>query len=533
MPVVLPIFGGFDVLGPVAQGSTGTVWKARQRELDRVVAIKELAPALLAAKGFVDRFRGEAQTLAGIDDPHVVAVYDYVESTDRAYLVTEWVDGVALTAVLAEHGSLSAEQSLGVLRGALMGLAHAHDRGVVHRDVSPGNILVDRQGVSKLADFGLAAPTGADGGGAAVGTPAFASPEAARGAPMSPASDVYSAAAVLFLLLTGRPPFPGDTVAAVLDGHVNGPLPKLSGHGQKLADLLGRAMAKAPDARPPDAAAFLAELEDAARDRYGADWLKRASIAGLVGSAATTVAAGATAAGAGAAGTSPAAATQIIDAGAAATGRITARPGRARRPRLPRGGIAAAVVAATVVVALLGGTGIVMASRAGNAGTKSTAAGKPPASPSPSVSPTPSLPAVPAFAGTYSVTQTITGVTGKTVDPVGKIEHYTWKVTPVCASGRCSAAIASSSGARYTLTYAGDKWSVVRPTTGACYDAAGQRVPRRASIVATLSLIAAGPDDPSRPVTRLTGTSEGKSAKGCFGTPYSYTYSLVVARTGA
>lgn len=554
----MAVFEGFDVLTRVAEGSTGVVWQARQRELDRVVAIKELSPRLVSAPGFLDRFRAEAQILAGIDDPHVVAVYDYVESADRAYLVTEWVDGAALAAVLAEHGSLSPEQALGVLRGALTGLARAHDQGLVHRDVSPANILVDRQGVSKLADFGLAAPTGVDGSGAAVGTPAFASPEAARGAAMTPASDVYSAAAVLFVLLTGRPPYPGATVAAVLAGHINGAVPTLAGHGPKLADLLRRAMAKAPAERPPDARAFLAELEEAARDRYGADWLKRSSIAGLVGAAAMATGKGATAA----AGASSVTTTQIIDsgiaaaAGAAATGfareavgvagtpppevaaavqRLTSPPRRRRRTRLPRGG-AAAVIAAAVVLALLGGTGLVLANRSSNTGTES-AAGKPSpspsASPSPSPTPSPTPPAVPAFAGTYSFVRTVTAATGNARFSIGSVSSFTWKVTPTCAAGPCSAAVASSSGARYTLTYQGGRWGVVRPTTGSCLDTAGRPTGQTVGYIQTTSLVAAGSPDPSMPLAGLTGTQTERSAQGCGQGPITYTYSVVATRTGA
>ncbi|MBA3294159.1 MAG: serine/threonine protein kinase [Geodermatophilaceae bacterium] len=260
-------FPGYEVLGRVAAGTTGVVWKARQSELDRLVAIKELSPALLAGPGFLQRFRAEAQMLAVLDDPHVVRVFDYVEEPDRAYLVQEWVDGAPLTAVLAQHGTLTPEQALGVLRGGLIGLAHAHSRGLVHRDVSPANILLDRGGTSKLVDFGLTAQTDqgiAPGAATSVGTPAFSSPEAVTGAPMTTRSDVYSAAAVLYLLLSGRLPYSGD-VAAVLNGHTSGPLPRLEGHGPELADLLARGMAKNPAERPPDAAAFLAELERSSR----------------------------------------------------------------------------------------------------------------------------------------------------------------------------------------------------------------------------------------------------------------------------
>ena len=163
-------------------------------------AIKELDPRLLGSPGFLERFRAEARTLATLEDPHVVRVYDYVEEFDheatesgRAYLVQEWVDGGPLSGVLLRHGRLTPAQSLGVLRGALTGLAHAHARGLVHGDISPGNIMLDTADMSKLVDFGLAVPTGSGGvAGTPTGTPAFSSPEAATGRPMTARSDVYS-----------------------------------------------------------------------------------------------------------------------------------------------------------------------------------------------------------------------------------------------------------------------------------------------------------------------------------------------------
>ncbi|MDQ3733622.1 MAG: serine/threonine protein kinase [Actinomycetota bacterium] len=354
-------FAGFQVLGRVAQGSTGVVWQARQVELDRLVAIKELSPVLLQAPGFLDRFRAEAQTLALLDDPHVVRIFDYVEEPGRAYLVQEWVDGAPLEAVLAQHGRLTPEQGLGVLRGGLIGLAHAHNRGLVHRDISPANILLDRGGTSKLLDFGLAAQTDqgiTPGAATSLGTPAFASPEAASGAPMTTRSDVYSAAAVLYLLLSGRLPYSGD-VGQVLAAHASAPVPRLDEHGPELADLLARAMAKNPAQRPADAAAFLAELEDAATQRYGAGWLSRASVAGLV---TTTLAgtAAVTAAGTGAAAAPAAQATQTIAYGAAATpttlaGRTAATAGGTGR-RILGMPLAAALVALVLIIAAAAAT---------------------------------------------------------------------------------------------------------------------------------------------------------------------------------
>ncbi|MDQ3735766.1 MAG: serine/threonine protein kinase, partial [Actinomycetota bacterium] len=450
-------FAGYEVLGQVAQGSTGVVWQARQVELNRIVAIKELSPVLLQAPGFLQRFRAEAQMLAVLDDPHVVRIYDYVEEPTRAYLVQEWVDGAPLTAVLQQHGRLAPEQGLGVLRGGLIGLAHAHNRGLVHRDISPANILLDREGTSKLLDFGLAAPTQegiTPGTATSVGTPAFSSPEAATGAPMTTRSDVYSAAAVLYLLLSGRPPYSGDS-AAMLQGHLSGPVPRLAEHGPELGDLLARTMAKNPAHRPPDAAAFLAELEDAATRRYGPAWLNRASVAGLV-TASTATGTGAVAAGsAGAtAGTAPAAA-QAIAYGSTATptalaGQFPATAGRAGA-RILGMPLAAAITIALVVIAAIAATAVIVTNDSSSRTAAQEGGGAPGSAASVSSEPvetTTSTPEVPAFSGTYALTITYTGASGPTADdhPIGEVQEAVWQVTPTCSDGFCDVSVVSSSG---------------------------------------------------------------------------------------
>ncbi len=115
--IVAVFFGPYEVLERVAAGSTGTVYRARHAELDRVAAIKELSPQMRALPGLLERFRGEAEILGGLDHPNIVAVYDYVEEPDRAWIAEEWVSGASLQAILNSQGRLSAEQSLGVLRG--------------------------------------------------------------------------------------------------------------------------------------------------------------------------------------------------------------------------------------------------------------------------------------------------------------------------------------------------------------------------------------------------------------------------------
>ena len=359
-------FGSYEVVGLVAETTTGRVLRARHRELGRDAAVKVLSAAVTSAPGVLDGLRAEAAVLAGLSHPHVVDLSDFVEDDDAAWLAEQWVDGASLAAVLAEHGALSPEQAVGVVRGALMGLAHAHDRGVVHRDVSTGNVVADLEGTSMVVDFGLAAPVGVEQGGAAravLGTPAYLSPEAARGEPVGTTGDVYSAAAVLHELVTGRPVFPG-TAAEMLRGHLDTPAPRLERVGPELADLVARALDKDPAVRPADAGQFLAELDEAAQRRFGAGWWQRASIAGLVASVAGPAgvfggAPGSAAASSGpvvfeAAGGSPGTASRSGGDGGGRGG----RGGRSSRSRLAlaaAAGVAAVVATTAVVVAATGG----------------------------------------------------------------------------------------------------------------------------------------------------------------------------------
>src|ERR1700760_4956881 len=181
----VPGYTGVKALG---SGGFGEVVLARHEESGTRVAIKYLRRDLLADERFAAMFRAEAAVLAGLDDPHVVRLYEYVESPSGAAIVMELVDGVSLRQILARSGATTPEAALVVLEGSLLGLAAAHARGVVHRDYKPDNVLVDRDGASKLTDFGIAVRAGDRT--AAGGTLAYAPPEQFSGGPASPAGDV-------------------------------------------------------------------------------------------------------------------------------------------------------------------------------------------------------------------------------------------------------------------------------------------------------------------------------------------------------
>lgn len=261
----------------LGRGAQGRVVLARHRKSGALVAIKYLeraAPEALAG------LRAEAQMLGRLRSPHVVRLYQFVETPQGAAIVMEAVNGVSLRAILDKHGALAPEAALTVLKGSLLGLAAAHSVGVVHRDYKPANVVVREDGLSKLVDFGVAALAGQ---GSSSGTPAYMAPEQWRGEPASPATDVYAATGVFLECVTGRRPFAGVEAAALMHHHLNVPVP-LDDVPEPLRPLIARGMAKDPGQRPPGAAAFVAELEATARAAYGPDWERR-GIGALAGAA--------------------------------------------------------------------------------------------------------------------------------------------------------------------------------------------------------------------------------------------------------
>ncbi|GGK76271.1 hypothetical protein Sme01_52040 [Sphaerisporangium melleum] len=275
---------GYTELRELGTGGSGRVVMARHDMDGFHVAIKYLADSLCGDPGFVVRFRHEARLLELLDNPHAARFYEYIEHPGGAAIVMELVNGVSLRAMLRSEGPTGPEAALVLLKGALLGLAAAHNGGIVHRDFKPENVVIEASGHSKLIDFGIAVRSGEGVSGA--GTPPYMAPEQWAGAPAGPSTDVYAATIVFFECLTGTRPFQSRNMAALARQHQSMP-PPVEQVPAPLRGLVERGMAKRAADRPPTAEAFLAELEEVALQAYGVDWEERgrrrlAALAGLL-----------------------------------------------------------------------------------------------------------------------------------------------------------------------------------------------------------------------------------------------------------
>lgn len=265
----VPGYAEVDVLGT---GGFGRVVLAKHEASGKMVAIKYLRAEFLADPRIADSFRREAWLLSGVRSPHVVRLFDFVETPQGAALVMEAVPGVSLRALLVAENVLAPEAALAILKGSLLGLADAHAVGVVHRDYKPGNVLVSREGESKLVDFGLATLDGHNG--LTAGSPSYMAPEQWAGQPGVPATDVYAATCVFYQCVTGHRPFEADTSEQLRALHGGAPVP-MDAVPEALRPLILRGMAKDPAWRPATAHAFVTDLEAIARKAYGKNWEKR------------------------------------------------------------------------------------------------------------------------------------------------------------------------------------------------------------------------------------------------------------------
>ncbi|WP_426514928.1 serine/threonine-protein kinase [Dactylosporangium sp. McL0621] len=244
----------------IAGGGMGDVWRGTDEVLGRTVAIKVLLSALMEEPGFAERFRGEARTMATINHPGVVDIYDYGSENGTAFLIMEYVEGDALSRTLSRVGRLTPARAMALIAQAADALHAAHEKGIVHRDVKPGNLLVRPNGTLVLTDFGIArsaAVAQLTAAGSVLGTASYISPEQASGSQATPLSDVYALGVVAYQCLSGVRPFEGDNPLEIAMRHVRDMPPPLPADiPPPVAQLVERAMAKDPAARWPSAAAF-------------------------------------------------------------------------------------------------------------------------------------------------------------------------------------------------------------------------------------------------------------------------------------
>ena len=262
----------------VARGGMGEVYRALDSSLGRTVAIKVLAERYAADADVRKRFTREALAAARLSgEPNTITIYDVGESGDRPFIVMEDLPGGSLEDVLAREGAQGPQRALAWLEQAGHALDHAHGQGVVHRDVKPANLLLDRDGSVHVADFGIATAAGMDAltmPGTVLGTAGYLAPEQAEGKPVTPASDRYGLGVVAYELLTGARPYQSDSITAEAAAHVHAPVPSASAQNRavpaQVDGVFRRALAKAPGERFSSCGELVAALRAAYDEAAGA-----------------------------------------------------------------------------------------------------------------------------------------------------------------------------------------------------------------------------------------------------------------------
>lgn len=451
--------GSYTLLNQLSGGRYGAIWKAHDARLDRDVALKQLA---LATPDQRDLIVVEADRAGRLEHRNLVRTDHPVSDDTGIWLVEEWITGASFAALLAST-QLSLRQRLGVVHGALEGLAYAHDRGVVHGSFSPRTILVDSDGTAKLVEFGawLGHPD-------AAGIGAYASPEAFAGDLIEPASDVYSAGAVITQVLSR--PDPADAEAT----------------GRLLADLkraLDRAMAPDSGQRHADGQALLDDLDRVARRSMGAAWWTTEGLGAIAASSAgATLAASSTATAGGIGAVSGAGAANYGGAGAV-SGSLNLQGGGAvaggTSPGSGTGVLLGARHAAKgkLIAIVAGGLAVVVAGVGAYAVNRprdvadpgpggqvpaSSSTTQPPGgqaqppggqapTPTPTPTPTPKPKPQQGFSGTYRYVSVVTKAVGASVG-VGNKQTANWAVTTSCGDAKCKSSVKAADGGAFTLS---------------------------------------------------------------------------------
>ncbi|TCO43129.1 serine/threonine-protein kinase [Dokdonella fugitiva] len=250
--------GHYDIVAELGRGGMGVVYKGYEASLNRYVAIKVLADSLAHDEAIKERFLREARSMAALNDPHIIQIYFIGEDEGQTYFVMEFVEGESLGSMLKRDHRLTVEQAAKVIQQTAMGLATAHDRGVIHRDIKPGNLMITSRGAVKIADFGIALSNQdlskkLTSTGEFVGTPGYLSPEVCLGKPVDQRSDIFSLGIVLFEMLTGKMPFNDESPLGLMLEVVKAQIPDVReiNHDAdpQIARILARMIAKEPAER--------------------------------------------------------------------------------------------------------------------------------------------------------------------------------------------------------------------------------------------------------------------------------------------
>jgi eukaryotic-like serine/threonine-protein kinase len=355
------ILGGrYRLIESLGQGGMATIYRAQDTQLGREVAVKLLRPEYLRDPDFGSRFRQEAQNAASLSHPNVVTVYDYGEDPSGPYIVMEYVDGEDLATILRRNGALPPTQAARVATGVALALESAHGRGIIHRDVKPGNVLIGRDGRVKVVDFGIAraiAEAQMTLPGTTLGSVHYFSPEQARGEPATTSSDIFALGIVLYEMLTGVRPWEGDSAAAVALARLTGPVPDPLLVRPSLPTDIAAIDRKAMAMEPGDRFASAGAMAEALQRTYSGGAAVDAAAAGVSGAVLGAAAAGGVAA-AGVARSNPTVVSYPPDAYAAAddAGGVSGAGGAAGMPadRRPDDGPGAAVwIAGILAIGLL------------------------------------------------------------------------------------------------------------------------------------------------------------------------------------
>ena len=245
----------YEIVEILGEGGMAFVYKAKDKQLQRNVAIKTLKPNYVNQEKFVDRFRREAQTAANLNHPNIVQIFDWgIE--DEPYFVMEYIEGNTLTSIISGNKTVGLNDILYIGSQVANGLKEAHKHGLVHRDIKPGNIMITPDGKVKVTDFGIVSLQNEESDitktGAVLGTASYISPEQAQGKPVSFESDLYSLGTVLYELIAGKPPFTGDSPIATATKHLTDKPDKLSNYRKNIPKALENAILKLLEKRPSD-----------------------------------------------------------------------------------------------------------------------------------------------------------------------------------------------------------------------------------------------------------------------------------------